>query len=595
MYQNQLIFRKLFSGFILVFIFYINSLANSSRGENIYNSLPAKDILTELNRVSFSGAEMSLQNVAKLFPEQKSQVEKDILQLKKFAERYDNLVSSVEQGDKSAISEAREFLADHREALLGNPLINGKDIYAIRQIVKDARKAMARQIGRNQNNWTTNASINKTGWNNEISVISDIGNSTQLSTFFKPKNSYIIKDIDLHWNNNKMLFSSIGENQRWHLFEIDTKSRDIKQVTPTDKPDVDFFDACYLPNGKIIMASTASYVGVPCIGGSQPASDLFLLEPESQKIRQLNFGQDCDWNPVVLNNGKVCYLRWEYTDNSHYFTRILMNMNPDGTVKKELYGSDSYFPNSLFDARPIPGQKSKFVGIVSGHHGIARSGRLMIFDPAKGRKEAEGIDQEIPGYGETVEPIIKDKLVNDVWPQFLTPYPLSEDYFLVSAKMTPNSLWGIYLVDRFDNMTLIYNKEGEAFAEPFLIEKRSLPPVIPERVNPENKESTIFISDIYEGVGLKGIPRGTVKSLRVYAYQYSYNRVGGHDVIGLEAGWDIKRILGTVPVEEDGSAIFKIPANTPISLQPLDENGSALQLMRSWLTAMPGEVLSCVG
>jgi formylglycine-generating enzyme required for sulfatase activity len=83
--------------------------------------------------------------------------------------------------------------------------------------------------------------------------------------------------------------------------------------------------------------------------------------------------------------------------------------------------------------------------------------------------------------------------------------------------------------------------------------------------------------------------------MRIYAYQYGYNKVGGHDLIGLEAGWDVKRILGTVPVEEDGSVMFQIPANTPISMQPLDENGSALQIMRSWLTAMPGEVVSCVG
>jgi formylglycine-generating enzyme required for sulfatase activity len=270
-------------------------------------------------------------------------------------------------------------------------------------------------------------------------------------------------------------------------------------------------------------------------------------------------------------------------------------MNPDGTAKKEYYGSGSYFPNSMFDARPIPGKNGEFVTIVSGHHGVARSGRLMIFDPKKGRKEASGVVQEIPGYGKKVEPIIKDRLVDGVWPQFLTPYPLDENFFLVSAKLGPDALWGIYLVDRFDNMTLVHNAPGEAFVEPFVNEKRPVPPVIPDKVRLEDKTSTVYIADIYEGQGLKGIPRGAVKKLRIYAYQYGYNKVGGHDVIGFEGGWDVKRILGTVPVEKDGSAIFKIPANTPISLQPLDEDGAALQLMRSWLTGMPGEVVSCVG
>ena len=66
-------------------------------------------------------------------------------------------------------------------------------------------------------------------------------------------------------------------------------------------------------------------------------------------------------------------------------------------------------------------------------------------------------------------------------------------------------------------------------------------------------------------------------------------------VVGADGPWDIKRVLGTVPVSEDGSAKFLVPANTPISLQPLDAEGKAMQLMRSWMTAMPGETIQCVG
>ena len=111
-----------------------------------------------------------------------------------------------------------------------------------------------------------------------------------------------------------------------------------------------------------------------------------------------------------------------------------------------------------------------------------------------------------------------------------------------------------------------------------------------------DKEATIFIQDIYEGEGLRGIPRGTVKSLRLHAYEYAYvNTKSDHNWHGIQSGWDIKRLLGTVPVEEDGSAIFKVPANTPISIQPIDKDGVAVQWMRSWLTGQPGEVVSCIG
>jgi len=272
-------------------------------------------------------------------------------------------------------------------------------------------------------------------------------------------------------------------------------------------------------------------------------------------------------------------------------------MNPDGTNKKELYGSGSYWPNSLFDAKPLPGKNnSQFIGIVSGHHGIARSGRLVMFDPAKGRREADGVMQEIPYRNKVVIPEIKDGLVDGVWPQFLKPQVLSKDYFLVTAKLNPTSLWGLYLVDVFDNVTLIAEFEGEGITEAIPVYKKETPPVIPEKVNLNNMESTVFIQDIYTGQGSKGIERGSIKELRVFAYEFAYAKSpSGHMVQGIQAGWDMKRILGTVPVEADGSVIFKIPSNIPVSMQPLDESGAAVQLMRSWITGMPGEVVSCTG
>ena len=145
-------------------------------------------------------------------------------------------------------------------------------------------------------------------------------------------------------------------------------------------------------------------------------------------------------------------------------------------------------------------------------------------------------------------------------------------------------------------MTLICEDEGVAYLEPVLVEKRAIPPVIPDQVKPGLTTGTVFLQDVYAGDGLKGIPRGTVKKLRVGTYDFSPWRQGGLlGTIGMDGPWDIKRIIGEVDVEEDGSAIFQVPANTPVFIQPLDAEGKALQIMRSWFTAMPGEVLSCIG
>jgi len=127
-------------------------------------------------------------------------------------------------------------------------------------------------------------------------------------------------------------------------------------------------------------------------------------------------------------------------------------MNPDGTSQMEFYCSNSYWPNGIFFARPIPDHPTQGVGIVTGHHGVRRMGELVIFDPAKGRGEADGAVQRIPGHGKPVNPVIRDRLVDDSWPKFLHPYPLSGKYFLVAAQPAPDESWGLYLADVFDNL-----------------------------------------------------------------------------------------------------------------------------------------------
>jgi formylglycine-generating enzyme required for sulfatase activity len=454
------------------------------------------------------------------------------------------------------------------------------------------------------------------------------------------------------------------------VHEIKLADRKVSLLTPTNYQDVDFFDACYLPNGKVIVCSTAGYQGIPCVSGGSPSCGLYLLDPVTQTIRQLTFDQDNDYSPRVLNDGRVMYLRWEYSDIPHYFSRRLMTMNPDGIGQLALYGSNGLFPTGFRLARPVPGKTTLLAGIISGHHECGEFGRMALLDPALathypfrfyptskswGTRETEmpeggrpkptpEIQQEtpcvvipellpadqtgwlqlIPGYGKTVAGVVCDVIVRDYYAKqepvltvsagglpaaesafyrnvtrntILTthPYPLSDKYFLVSQKNRDGDLWGIYLVDVFDNATLLAEKEGAALFEPIPLRAIERPPVIPDRVIPASKTADVHIADIYAGPGLRGVPRGTVSRLRVFSYHFGYNNKAVPAVVGTQSGWDIKRVLGTAVIEKDGSAHFQIPANTPVSIQPLDREGQAVQLMRSWLAGMPGERVSCVG
>lgn len=505
--------------------------------------------------------------------------------------------NGIYKGNEQAMCDARKALEYKRAILLGNPLLNVDKIVAARfNLGERARRAMAPDLGTQSNNWSNQESASRKDFDADIVELTNIRGDIQTRRIFKPTEDASVADLKMHWNGDRVMFTTLTPDKRWNVFEVKMDGTGFKPLVKTEEDDLEFYDGTWLPDGRVIANSNIGYHGVPCVNGGDPVGNMILFDPQNNNMRRLTFDQDANWNPVIMHNGRVMYTRWEYTDLTHYYSRIVMHMNPDGTENKALFGSGSMFPNSTFDMQPLPGHASAFVGIISGHHGVARSGRLIVFDPTKARKGAKGMVQEIPFRNRPIIELVKDELVNDVWPQFIKPTPLNDKYFLVAAKLYPEALWGIYLVDVYDNVTCLMQAEGQGFISPILVRKSVTPPSIPDRVKLDDKNATVFIQDIYEGEGLRGVPRGTVKSLRLHSYEYAYlNTVSDHNWQGIQSGWDIKRQLGTVPVEEDGSVIFKIPANTPISIQPLDKDGAAIQWMRSWFTAQPGELVSCVG
>jgi len=538
-----------------------------------YGNKALMDALAKLDNFNLKALHMAIEDLATTFPEAYPA---------KYLKRIKEIETTLNGAGSSEIAEmAVELAAFRQEALLANPLLDFDKLLLVK---RHGSPGMPQ-------NWVGNCS--KRGpFNNEIAVLSPVSPDGKLTTLYRPESGAFVGDVDLHWDADKMLFSSQLKNRRYEVFEIKADGTGLRQVSKT-LDGVDNYDACYLPSGKIIYDSTSVFQGVPCVGGGSQVANLHVMNPDGTGVRRLCFDQDHDWYPAVMNDGRVIFTRWEYSDTPHYFTRIVMTMNPDGTNQRSHYGSNSYWPNSTFYPRAIPEHSSQFVGIISGHHGVAREGELILFDPAKGQHEADGVVQRIPGYGKKVEPIIRDALVNGSSPRFLHPYPLSSKYFLTSCNA--GGKWGIYLVDVFDNMLLLCAEPGVCMLEPVPFRKTKTPPLIAERVNLDRKYATLYVSDIYAGDGLKRVARGAVKKLRLFSFDYGYHRLANHTYIGREGPWDVHRIMGTVDVEPDGSATFHVPANTPIALQPLDEEGKALQLMRSWLVGMPGEYLSCVG
>ena len=446
-------------------------------------------------------------------------------------------------------------------------------------------------------NWQSNSMLPKDGHANELCLLDVKGpEAGRTKVVYTPPNGQPIADVELHWNADRLLFSGIGTSNAWHVLELDLASKKVRQVTPPNAPDVNCYDACYVPDGHIIFTCTALKYAVPCVWGSTPVANLFRAWADGSGMELLANDQEHAWCPEVMPDGRVMYLRWEYTDIPHAHARILFTCNPDGTNQRAFYGSNSFWPNSMFYARPIPGKPTQFVAVLTGHHGLRREGRLGLFDVTRGTEEGEGAIQLLPGYGKKVDPIVRDRLYSGTWPMNLHPYPLDDTTFLVARRNEGEARYSLYLIDRFDNEICLLREADHDLCEPVPLMKTPVPHPQPDRIDPARKDAQIYVADIYEGPGLKAIPRGTVKSLRVYTYTFGFHNEGGvFGVIGLDGPWDMRRILGTVPVNADGSVYFRVPANTPIAVQPLDAEGQALQVMRSWFTARPGEYLSCAG
>ena len=232
------------------------------------------------------------------------------------------------------------------------------------------------------------------------------------------------------------------------------------------------------------------------------------------------------------------------------------------------------------------------------------SGAPVDYRPRTGYPRRRRCHPPVAGQGNTSggggdRPLCLGRVAKDA-----ASFPLAEKdthkgagkYFLVAMKQSKRELWGIYLVDIFDNAVLLKELEGQGLVEPIPLRQSETPPQIADSWQTEQDTASVYIQNVYHGLGLAGVPEGEVKSLRIGTYSFSPHGSGGLlGTMGVDSSWDIRRILGTVPVNQDGSATFHIPANTPIFMQPLDEEGQALQNMRSWMTGMRGEKISCVG
>ena len=411
----------------------------------------------------------------------------------------------------------------------------------------------------------------------------------------------VIRDPDVSWDGERILFSWKKSDRAddYHLYEMQVESGDIRQLTfGLGFAD---YEGAYLPNGDIVFNSSRCVQIVDCWWTE--VSNLYTCDKDGRYLRRLSFDQVHTNFPSVTEDGRVLYTRWDYNDRGQLYPQPLFQMNPDGTGQTEFYGNNSWFPTTILHARNIPGTE-KVLAIATGHH-TKQAGKLIIVDPARGRQENSGV--------QLISPVRRTEAVRvDRYGQegerFQYPYPLSETTYVVAYSPVENGLFGIYLMDIEGRRELLAVDPNVSCNQPIPLARRMRPHMRSSVVDYRKDYGTFYIQDIYAGPGLAGVPRGTIKRIRVIALEFRAAGIGNNHNRGPAGGalvstpvsihsgsWDVKHVLGHAKVHEDGSACFVVPARTPVYFQALDKDGHAVQSMRSWSTLQPGESFSCVG
>ena len=403
----------------------------------------------------------------------------------------------------------------------------------------------------------------------------------------------VIRDPDVSYDGKRILFAwkKSARGDDYHLYEMDFETRAVRQLTSGQG--VADYEGVYLPDGNIMFSSTRCYQNVDCWHVS--VGNMFLMDKDGKYMHRIGFDQvNTNYPQIHPESGLVTYTRWEYNDRGQIYPQPLFQMNPNGTHQTEYYGNNSYFPTSILHARGIPGT-GKVLAILSGHHTQQR-GKLAMIDPSMGRQEASGVTLVAPV--KKLQGIIKVDQFGQDGDQWQYPYPLNAENYLVGFRPEGQQRFGIYFMNIKGERVLMASDPAISCNQPVPLAPRPLPPRPPDSSDWHKKTGAFTIQDIYHGLGLKGIKRGTVKKIRVVALDFMATDIGrkhGPSTISDLAAWDVKRVLGESPVFEDGSAAFEVPARTPVYFQAIDANGHVVQTMRSWSTLMPGEIFSCTG
>lgn len=382
-----------------------------------------------------------------------------------------------------------------------------------------------------------------------------------------------IRDPQVSYDGKRILFSyRPGGSEPYHLYEINADGTALKQLTFGPYDD---FEPAYLPDGGIVFVSSRCKRWVNC--WLTQVAVLHRCDADGSNVRALSSNNEQDNTPWPLADGRILYTRWEYVDRSQVHFHHLWAANPDGTAQMTWFGN--LHPGiTMIDAKPIPGSDKIVASFSPGHGQREHDGIITVVDP-KGGPDAKEFARSI------------NQNAN-----FRDPWAFSEDCFIVARRETLVLMDGAGRTEELLKLPATDRVAKLECHEPRPLASRPREAVIQSRTRPEESTGRLLLADVNHGRNMTGVRPGEIKKLLVLeTLPMPVHYTGGMEPISYGGTFTLERILGTVPVEPDGSAYFEVPAMRSVFFVALDEKDLAVKRMQSFTSVQPGEMLSCVG
>ncbi len=370
----------------------------------------------------------------------------------------------------------------------------------------------------------------------------------------------------------------------WQIYRMNTDGSELVQITSGNRDHVSplFVGTLFYLNDTVPVKQITYQSKAP---SSQGPWALFASNTDGTNVRQITFNHYPDIDPDVLPNGRLVFSSVVLNQRrSEVPTARLMAVNIDGTDLMPFTGDQG--PPQLHQQKPRIGHDGRVYYIESPSSEPLSGGQLVYV-----RKD---------------RPLHSRKVLSPAstgWYQ--SPCSLPDGRLLASYKTSPDGVYGIHRIDpeTGKSIDVIHQSPEYHCLDAQVLVSRSQARGRSSVVGFKHKDSGVFFCmDVYvsDQPDVQALVRGSVKQVMVTEAYLPAAETGtpadqNQARLSPFSPHPLERIIGTAPVEADGSFHVRVPAQIPLTFRLLDANGKTLARQESWTWVMPGESRGCIG